>query len=254
MDRVVSLTDVAISYGSGQGASPVTEGLDLEVERGEFVVICGVSGVGKSTLLRVVCGLMPPSAGRVDVAAEEGADRRPFGFVFQEPRLFPWRRVAANVAFGLEGLEIAEGEQKRRVDESLRLVGLSAYHDRYPRQLSGGQRQRVGIARALAVRPSLLLMDEPFGSLDAVTRRSLQQELLQIWQTTRTSVLFVTHDVEEAVFLADRIILLAGSPAGVREEYLVGPQRPRSIDDSAVQAIVRRLRDDLQSYQDSPVL
>jgi len=253
MDRVVALEDITISYG-GPGETPVMEGVSLQVERGELIVVVGVSGVGKSTLLRVVCGLAEPAAGSVDVERLGEPGSRRFGFVFQEPRLFPWRRVGRNVALGLEGLGLTRTEQEERVADALRLVGLSEYTDRYPRQLSGGQRQRVGIARALAVRPSLLLMDEPFSSLDAVTRRTLQQELLHIWHTTRTSMLFVTHDVEEAVYLADRIVLLAGSPARVTEIYPVDAERPRRVDDPEFQAIVRRLREDLHTYQGQPII
>jgi NitT/TauT family transport system ATP-binding protein len=254
MDRVVSIDSLTVEYADGQESAPVMQDVSLEIERGEFIVVFGVSGVGKSTLLRVVCGLVEPSSGRVDVAAREEAGSRPFGFVFQEPRLFPWRRVDANVALGLEGMEVSADERDERVNRALKLVGLSQYSRRYPRQLSGGQRQRVGIARALAVRPNVLLMDEPFSSLDAVTRRSLQQELLRIWHTTQTSILFVTHDVEEAVFLADRIVLLAGTPARVTEEYVVGSERPRHVDDPEFQATIRKLREDLHSYQNQPVI
>ncbi|MFW5814646.1 MAG: ABC transporter ATP-binding protein [Spirochaetota bacterium] len=254
MDRVVAIRDVSIAYGTGEARTTVMERASLDVERGELIVVFGVSGVGKSTLLRVVCGLVEPVAGGIDVQAGSEAGSRPFGFVFQEPRLFPWRRVGDNVSLGLEGLDLSKEEIRSRVSDALGLVGLSAYVDRYPRQLSGGQRQRVGIARALAVRPSLLLMDEPFSSLDAVTRRTLQQEVLRIWHTTRTSILFVTHDVEEAVFLADRIVLLSGSPARVVEEYRVEADRPRRVDDPAFQATVKRLREDLHSYQGQPVI
>jgi NitT/TauT family transport system ATP-binding protein len=254
MDRVVAIRDVSIAYGSGDAQTRVMDDVSLDVERGELIVVFGVSGVGKSTLLRVVCGLVEPVAGEIEVRSREQAGSRPFGFVFQEPRLFPWRRVSGNVELGLEGLDLAKEEVRERVSDALGLVGLSAYANRFPRQLSGGQRQRVGIARALAVRPSVLLMDEPFSSLDAVTRRTLQQEVLRIWHSTRTSILFVTHDVEEAVFLADRIVLLSGSPARVVEEYRVEADRPRHVDDPAFQATVKRLRGDLHAYQGQPVI
>ncbi|MFP4375719.1 MAG: ABC transporter ATP-binding protein [Spirochaetales bacterium] len=253
MDRIVRLESVSIRYG-GPERQPVLKDVSLDVARGEFIVVFGMSGVGKSTLLRIVCGLMEPAAGRVELTVPDQPGRRPFGFVFQEPRLFPWRKVGRNVALGLEGLDLSAQEREERVRESLRLVGLSEYIDRYPRQLSGGQKQRVGIARALAVRPSLLLMDEPFSSLDAVTRRSLQEELTRIWHTTQTSVLFVTHDVEEAVFLADRVVLLAGEPARVTEVYPVESERPRHVDDHDFQSFVRRLREDLHAYQSQPML
>lgn len=286
MDRIVSLSEVAIGFSEDPAATPILQDVSLDIHRGEFVVVFGVSGVGKSSLLRVVCGLLQPLRGTVAVQFENAPGNaeattdggagingtiarngsagasgnaggvsgagRPFGFVFQEPRLFPWRRVRANVALGLEELDLSREEREERVEQALRLVDLSQYGDRFPRQLSGGQRQRVGIARAIAVRPALLLMDEPFSSLDAVTRRTLQHELLGIWKNTDASVLFVTHDIEEAVFLADRIVLLSGSPARVVEEYEVREQRPRTIDDAGFQAIVRRLRNDLQSYLGGP--
>jgi NitT/TauT family transport system ATP-binding protein len=270
MDRIVAFRDVSIGFGPDAHAHPIAEGVTLHVDRGEFVVVCGVSGVGKSSILRVACGLLEPLAGEVEVATSTPASepgthvsggqnglepvsrRRPFGFVFQEPRLFPWRRVDANVALGLEGLDLNRAERAERVEEVLQLVGLSEYAHRFPRQLSGGQRQRVGIARALAVRPSLLLMDEPFSSLDAVTRRTLQHELLRIWKSTGTSILFVTHDIDEAVFLADRIILLSGAPARVVEEYAVSDERPRNEDDGRFQSVVRRVREDLHSHFSEP--
>jgi NitT/TauT family transport system ATP-binding protein len=252
MDRIVTLSKVAIRYGTSN--KPVLEDVSLGVGRREFIVVFGMSGVGKSSLLRIVCGLMAPAAGTVELRVPDSPGRRPFGFVFQDPRLFPWRKVGRNVALGLEELGISKSEESQRVKDALRLVGLSEYHDRYPRQLSGGQKQRVGIARALAVQPSLLLMDEPFSSLDAVTRRTLQEELMRIWHTTQTSVLFVTHDVEEAVFLADRVVLLAGSPARIVEEYRIAAERPRHVDDPEFQGAVRRLRDDLHAYQDELII
>jgi NitT/TauT family transport system ATP-binding protein len=252
MDRSVALRDISIRYGNSR--RPVMQHVSLDVGSNEFIVVVGMSGVGKSSLLRVISGLMKAEEGEVRIDVDRHDGSRPFGFVFQEPRLFPWRTVGRNVALGLEGLEISREDSRERVSRALRLVGLSEYAGRYPRQLSGGQKQRVGIARALAVEPALLLMDEPFSSLDAVTRRTLQEELLRIWHSTETSVLFVTHDVEEAVYLADRVVLLAGSPARGVEEYPIRSQRPRRTDDPDSQAIVRRIRDDLYSYQDDQII
>lgn len=212
---------------------PVIDDLSLAVAPGEFVSLVGTSGVGKSTLLRAVDGLFPIDAGEIEQAEVtlEGS-RRERAFVFQDPRLLPWRTVSANVAYGLESLSVDADEVARRTTEALRTVGLEdEVSERYPRQLSGGQRQRVGIARALAVEPGLLLMDEPFGSVDAITRRALQEELVQIWEERGCSVLFVTHDMEEAVFLSDRVLLLAGSPARVVREYRVESPRPRRRED-----------------------
>ena len=252
MDRTVTLSDIAIRYTPER--PQVMRNVSMEIGSHEFIVVVGMSGVGKSSLLRVVAGLMEPDEGRVEIDVDRRAGSRPFGFVFQEPRLFPWRTVSRNVALGLEGLDVSNEEADERVADALRLVGLSEYATRYPRQLSGGQKQRVGIARALAVEPNLLLMDEPFSSLDAVTRRTLQEELLRIWHSTQTSVLFVTHDVDEAVYLADRVVLLAGAPARIVEHYPVTAGRPRRMDDPEAQSLARRIRDDIYSYQDEPII
>jgi NitT/TauT family transport system ATP-binding protein len=165
--------------------------------------------------------------------------------VFQEPRLMPWRRVSENVALGLEGLRLSPPERAERIRAALALVGLGGFGERWPHELSGGQRQRVGIARALAVGPDLLLMDEPFGALDAITRQTLQDELLRIWGETGTSILFVTHDIDEAVYLSDRVLLLGGAPTRVCETYTVAAPRPRTRAAPAVAGIVARIKSDL---------
>lgn len=210
--KVIDLKGVAIAYGD---APPVLVDVDLTITRGAFVAIVGPSGVGKSTLLRVVADLHQASAGSVTIHRSDRAGSRPVGLVFQDPRLLPWRRVAANARLGLEGLPLSRADKVRRVEDALRLVRLDDYGNRWPYGLSGGQRQRVGIARALAVEPDILLMDEPFGALDAITRNSLQDELRRIHQETGKTILFVTHDLEEAVHLADRIIVLGGAPARI---------------------------------------
>jgi NitT/TauT family transport system ATP-binding protein len=165
--------------------------------------------------------------------------------VFQEPRLLPWRSVVGNVALGLEGLGLGRAEQENRARAALALVGLADYAPRWPHALSGGQRQRVGIARALAVEPDLLLMDEPFGALDAITRESLQDELLRIWQKTGKSILFVTHDIEEATYLGDRVLLLGGAPATIRAAYPIASPRPRTRADAQAQKIAASVKSDL---------
>jgi NitT/TauT family transport system ATP-binding protein len=223
MAAVIRTRDLAVSF---DGEAPIFEGLNVGVEEGEFVTLVGVSGAGKSTLLRVIADLIPPFHGSVEVElTHRNPARRSIAMVFQAANLMPWRRVKDNITLGLEGIDVSDELKRERIEHTLELVGLEGYDDRWPYQLSGGQRQRVGIARALAVDPDILLMDEPFGALDAITRSGLQDELLRIWQETRKSVLFVTHDIEEAVYLGDRVLLLGGKPAHIINEFSVTIER-----------------------------
>ena len=220
MAAVIETEGLALAFQRDGIAVPVLVDLSLSIEKGQFVVMVGPSGVGKSTLLRVIAGLLPASAGTVRVAAAPDPSRRALALVFQEARLLPWRRVLANVELGMEGLALSKAERRRRAEAALALVGLADYGRRWPYELSGGQRQRIGIARALAVEPEVLLMDEPFGALDAITRKGLQDELIRIQAATGKTILFVTHDLDEAALLADRVILLGGSPARVVQDHL----------------------------------
>lgn len=230
-----------LSYHYGNSTQPVFEGLTLAVEQGEFIAVVGGSGVGKSTLLRCVAGLTQASGGRIELNVPHRPASRRRGIVFQDGRLMPWRRLRANVAYGLKGLALSSAEKRARVDEVLALTRLEELADRWPHQLSGGQVQRAGIARALAVAPDLLLMDEPFSAVDAITRQHLQDQLLGIWQKTRKAVLFITHDIEEAVYLADRVVVLAGSPAAVSLDLSIDLPRPRQRNGEALQSIAHQI-------------
>jgi len=240
MAAIVELDKIELRF-SGAEKSLFTS-IDLSIGRGEFVIVVGASGAGKSTLLRVIAGLVEASAGTVRRNIEAGGERRPIAMVFQEARMMPWRNVRRNVALGLEGLHLDAAECERRITEALALVHLQDYGNRWPHELSGGQRQRVGIARALAVEPDLLLMDEPFGALDAITRQALQDVLLRIWSETGKSILFVTHDIDEAVYLGDRVLLLGGAPAHFVQTYDVNAPRPRQRESKEVTEIASRVK------------
>jgi NitT/TauT family transport system ATP-binding protein len=211
---------------------PVLDGIDLSVEPGSFVALLGPSGCGKSTLLRLAAGLEMPVSG---VLLEDGvpiAGPDPSRIlVFQDPTLFPWRTVRRNVALGLEARGVLAA-QRARVDDAIALVRLQKFADAYPHQLSGGMAQRAALARALVNDPHLLLLDEPFGKLDSLTRLAMQTELLALWQTVGFTALLVTHDVEEALLLADRVIVLSDRPARILAEYAVGKPQPRRRDDA----------------------
>jgi NitT/TauT family transport system ATP-binding protein len=208
------------------------QGVDLAIERGEFIAIVGPSGCGKSSLLLVIQGLLKPSAGQVCLNGKPisgpGQDR---ALVFQEFALLPWRSVAHNVELGLELQRLPAQKRRQIAQENIRRVGLARFADYFPHQLSGGMRQRVGIARALAVDPEVLLMDEPFGALDAQMRQLMATELLRIWEVEpRKTIVFVTHDVDEAVFLADRVLVMSAGPGRVLEVIPVELPRPREPD------------------------
>lgn len=227
--RIV-IENVGKTY-SGHKGEPLTalENINLTIDPEEFVVLVGPSGCGKSTLLNMVGGLLTPNSGAIYV---EGltVDRDPaIGIVFQEVGLFPWRTVAQNVAFGMEEMGLSVSEQAKRMEQYVSLVGLSGFEKSYPHQLSGGMRQRVGIARALAIEPDVLLMDEPFSALDAQTRTLMQEELLDIWDKTRLSTLYVTHNIQEAVYLADRVIILSRRPGRIIRNLTIDlPKRERN--------------------------
>jgi NitT/TauT family transport system ATP-binding protein len=241
----VALRGVSRRFGSGPAAVPALAGIDLEVAGGEFVCLVGASGCGKTTLLNLVAGLDRPTDGSVDVAGRSA-------LMFQEAALFPWLTAAGNVELALRLRGVPRRRRRPRAEELLAAVRLSGFADHRPHQLSGGMRQRVALARALAQEAEVLLMDEPFGALDAMTRDVLHDELEAVWASTRATVLFVTHNVREAVRLADRVVLLSSRPGRVVETFPVGVARPRRIESPEVAAlaghITTRLREEVARH------
>ena len=228
MSACIEIRGLSKVFASGKRRVVALAGLDLEVADGEFVCLLGPSGCGKTTVLRIIAGLEPATEGEVLVHGKKVESAGPErGMVFQEFALFPWRTVRRNIEFGLEIRGVSEKRGTTLSSGLIDLVGLKGFEDAHPDELSGGMRQRVGIARALANEPTVLLMDEPFGSLDAQTRNLMQKELLRIWSATRKTILFVTHSVDEAVFLADRIVVMTARPGKVREIIPVSLPRPR---------------------------
>lgn len=215
------------------GETSVLKAIDLTLASGEMLVIVGASGCGKSTLLRLVAGLEEPNEGSVRVRNEESRAfraRGELGIAFQDPALLPWRSVRRNVALPLEVLDRPVSENSKRIDELIELVGLSGYANALPGQLSGGMRQRVAIARALVTNPSLLLLDEPFGALDQILRRTMNEELQRIWMASPTTALMVTHSIDEAVFLADEVVVMRSAPGRIVGSIAIPFPRPRAAN------------------------
>jgi NitT/TauT family transport system ATP-binding protein len=227
----VKIRGLRKEFGSGSSAVLAIDGIDISLAENEFVCLVGTSGCGKSTLLSILAGLERATDGEVIVGGEPvhgpGRDR---GVVFQSYTLFPWMTAQQNVEFGLRGEDCSRGERRQIAEDHLQQVGLEKFMTSYPKQLSGGMKQRVAIARALSYRPSVLLMDEPFGALDALTRQMMQELLTEVWERHRLTVLFVTHDVDEAVYVSDRVLVMTNRPGRLKAEVINPLPRPRTFD------------------------
>jgi ABC-type nitrate/sulfonate/bicarbonate transport system ATPase subunit len=252
----VELAGVGKKYGSGERVTEALRGVDLVMPEGEFVCLIGASGCGKSTLLRIVAGFEHATSGSVKVrgkpVARPGPDR---GVVFQDYGLFPWLTVAGNVAYGPRQRGLPSAEVSAIVDRFVRTVGLDRFRDRYPHQLSGGMQQRVAIARVLANDPAVMLMDEPFGALDSLTRQNLQEELIRVWQDLHPTVMLVTHSVEEAVFLSDRVVVMGGGPTHCVPGHItkilsVDLAHPRDVTSPAFNDLKRELLHAIHHHSD----
>jgi NitT/TauT family transport system ATP-binding protein len=243
----VTLRGVDRVFGAGDQARVVLRGLDLDVAAGEVVALLGASGCGKSTLLRLVAGLVAPTEGTVSIGGARVTEPRDdTGIVFQAPTLLPWASVLDNVLFPLDMMRRLDAAGRERARDLLSLVGLSGFEGKYPRELSGGMQQRAGICRALVHDPDILLMDEPFGALDALTREELTIELMRIWRERPKTILFVTHSIPEAVLLADRVVVMSARPGRVAEIIDIALPRPRDFDMEArneFQVATRRIRE-----------
>lgn len=232
-EPIVEAIGVTKEFAAGRSTTMALERIDLSIRAGEFISLIGPSGCGKSTLLRLVADLIAPSAGAIRVNGKSAAQARrdrDYGMVFQAPVLFEWRTVERNVRLPMEIVGTPRAEQERRSRELLSLVELGEFAEHHPWQLSGGMQQRAAIARALALQPRLLLMDEPFGALDEMTRERMNDELLQVWEQTATTILFVTHSIPEAVFLSSRVVVMSARPGRITNVVDIDLPRPRNVD------------------------
>lgn len=236
----IKIEDLSMVYQDKKGGKPVNalKDINLEIREGEFISLLGPSGCGKTTLLRIIADLLQPTQGKVTVRGQTPREirlQKKYGVVFQNPVLYDWRTVRRNVCMPMELLGMRKAERTARVTKMLDLVGLSNFGKHYPYELSGGMQQRVGIARALAIRPEILLMDEPFSALDEFTREKLNFDLLDIWKKTNKTIVFVTHNISEAVFLSDRVVVLSPHPGRVSAIIDINMPRPRTMESKQTQ-------------------
>ena len=219
-EPVIEISNLTLTFETNDGPVHALSNIDLTVNQGDFITLIGPSGCGKTTLLRLIADLEMPTSGTILVSGDspqQARKNKEYGYVFQSPALYPWRNIERNIALPLEILGLNKNEQKQRIERNLSLVNLEGFERKYPWQLSGGMQQRASIARALAVEPKLLLMDEPFGALDEIVRDHLNEQLLQLWAKTNKTVVFVTHSIPEAVFLSTKIVVLCPRPGRIHE-------------------------------------
>lgn len=258
MARLV-LRKLTMRFESDSKTTLALDDFSLNVEQGELVTVVGPSGCGKTTLFNIIAGFIAPTTGEVELDGAPITEPTPrIGVVFQEHALFPWLTVERNVSFGPRMIGLKASEYRQRVDGLIRLVGLTDFADVYPVHLSGGMRQRVALARSLANQPDVLLMDEPFGALDAQTREILQRELIRIWQETGTTIVFVTHSIEESVLLSDRVVALTARPGRIKDILSIDLGRPRAVVSAAFRQHQARIQDllavEIQQAQTSGAL
>ena len=252
-DPAIKIDDVSMVFDSNDGTKVnALEHVSLDVKKGEFISLVGPSGCGKTTLLRMISNLEEPTDGEIHVMGmtpREVRLQQKFGIVFQQPVLFDWRTVKKNIELPLEIMYYSKKDRSDRADEMLKLVGLSDFAGRYPRELSGGMQQRVNIARAFAIRPEILLMDEPFSALDEFTKEKLHEDLLRIWRKTNKTIIFVTHNIAESVFLSDRVCVLSPHPGRLSAIVDIDLPRPRTLemrDTEQFTKLVKKVRDSFE--------
>ncbi len=250
---IISVRNLGKIFPSGQSSIVALEHVNLDVTKNEFVSIVGPSGCGKTTLIRLIGDLIKPSSGKILVngkSPEKARKDRDFGYVFQDPVLFPWRTVSQNIQLPKEVFN--QKEESNRIKELIKLVVLSGFENSLPRELSAGMKSKVAIARALSYQPSVLLMDEPFGNIDELTRENLNAELLKIWESTKRTIVFVTHSIPEAVFLSDRIFVMTSRPGRIKSDVQVELERPRTLEmrkSSKYAMLVEEIREFLRENQ-----
>lgn len=250
----IKIEDLCVSFPDKNGGEPVTalQDINLEIKQGEFISLLGPSGCGKTTLLRTVADLQEATSGNISVRGQTPRQirlQKKYGIVFQSPVLYDWRTVRRNVCMPMELMGMPKKDRTARVTKMLDLVGLTEFGNHYPHELSGGMQQRVGIARALAIRPEILLMDEPFSALDEFTKEKLHEDLLRIWRKTNKTILFVTHNIQEAVFLSDRVVVLSPHPGRVSAVVDIDIPRPRTLamkDTAEFTALVSKVRNSFE--------